>query len=46
MKTLKALAIVLLAIFSFSAVNAQPMHHHVVHHYHKRHHIVHHYHKR
>jgi hypothetical protein len=40
MKSLKVLVIVLLAMFSFSAVNAQGVHHKKV--YHKHHRKVHH----
>jgi len=40
MKSLKVLVIVLLAMFSFSAVNAQVAHHKKV--YHKHHRKVHH----
>lgn len=40
MKSLKVFVIVLLAMFSFSAVNAQVVHHKKVHH--KHHHKVHH----
>ena len=40
MKSLKVLVIVLLAMFSFSAANAQVVHHKKVHH--KHHHKVHH----
>ncbi len=53
MKAVKALAIVLLAVFCVNAVSAQPRHHykhHVAKKYHKRHHYKHHvakkYHKR
>ena len=38
MKTLKVLAILLLATFSFQIVNAQVNHHHKRHHSIKRHH--------
>jgi hypothetical protein len=40
MKSLKALAIVLVAVFSYTAVSAAPTHHHhrVKHHHHRMHH--------
>ena len=39
MKSLKVLAIVLVAVFSYTAVSAQTMHHHrVKHHHHRMHH--------
>ncbi len=39
MKSLKVLAIVMVAVFSFTAVDAQTHHHHMKrHHHHRRHH--------
>lgn len=39
MKSLKVLAIVMVAVFSFTAVDAQTYHHHMKrHHHHRRHH--------
>jgi len=40
MKSLKALAIVMVALFSYTAVSAAPVHHH--HHIKRHHHRIHH----
>jgi len=45
MKSIKVLVIILLAVFSFSAANARPVHHKKAHHKKHMHHKMHRHHK-